>query len=96
MIPKLLLSLILMMPILVGCAKTYTYQSYEVVRSASQVTPGEDIKLTKKDGELLQGTVVQVEGEVLTIATFDRGRKKVRWGEVRVAERVSKAVVTVP
>ena len=90
------MSVVVVLPFLVGCTKTYTYKSYEVLRSASQVVPGEDIKLTKKDGELLQGTVVQVDGEVLTIATFDRGRKKVRWADVRVAERVSKAVVKVP
>ena len=93
---KALLILLLLAPLLASCSKTYTYQSYEVIRSFNAVNPGEDVKLLKKDGELIQGTVVQVEKNVLTVATFDRGRKKVTWEEVRVAERVRKAVVIVP
>lgn len=79
-----------------SCAKTYSYQSYEVIRAFDQVKPGEDIKVVLKDGELVQGTIVQVVGDVLTVATFDKGRKKVRWADVRVAETVKKTVVTVP
>lgn len=86
---------LLVLPVLLSCAKTYTYQSYEVIRSFDSLVAGEDVKVVKKDGELLQGTVVQIVGDVMTVATFDRGRKKVRWSEVRVAERVKKAVVVV-
>ena len=82
-------------PILWSCAKTYTYQSYEVVRSLDKVSPGEDVKLVKTDGELIQGTVVQVDGKVLTVATFDKGRKKIVWDEVKILERVKKAFVVV-
>ena len=88
--------ILLVAPALWSCSRTYTYQSFEVIRAFDEVAPGEDFKLMKNDGELLQGTIVHVDGDVLTIATFDRGRRKVRWGEVRVAERVKKAVVTVP
>jgi len=90
---KLLLVLLLAVPVFGSCSKTYTYQSYEVIRSFDKINPGEDIKLLKKDGELIQGTVVQIDGTVLTVATFDKGRKKVKWDEVRVLERVKKAVV---
>ena len=93
---KLILILLLTAPLVWSCSKTYTYQSYEVIRTFDEINPGEDIKLVKKSGELLHGTVVQVEGDLVTLATFDKGRKKVRWSDVRVAERVRKAVVTVP
>ncbi len=96
MSPKLLFLVLLALPVLGACAKTYTYQSYEVIRSFDQVNPGEDIKLLRKDGELIQGTVVQIDGGVLIVATFDKGRKKVKWEEVKVMERVKKAVVVVP
>ena len=92
---KLLLVLLLAVPVLGSCSKTYTYQSYEVIRSFDEINPGEDIKLLRKDGELIQGTVVQVDGTVLTVATFDKGRKKVKWDEVKVLERVKKASVVV-
>ncbi len=91
-----ILMVLLVVPTLWSCTKTYTYQSYEVVRTFDDVNPGEDVKLVKRDGELIHGTVVQVDGEVLTVATFDKGRKRVAWGEVRVAERVRTAVVVVP
>jgi hypothetical protein len=93
---RMLLLLLLAVSSQWSCTKTYTYQSYEVIRTFEKVAPGEDVKLTKKDGELLHGTVVQVDGDVLTVATFDRGRRKVKWSEVHVAERVKKAVVVVP
>mgnify|MGYP001310395532 CR=1 FL=1 len=92
----LMIVLLLVAPSLWSCAKTYTYQSYEVVRRLDQVSPGEDIKLVRTDGELIQGTVVQVDGDVLTVATFDKGRKKIAWADVRILERVRKVVVVVP
>ena len=91
-----ILCLLALAPMLASCAKTYTYQSYEVIRSFADVQPGEDLKLVRKDGELVQGTVVQVAGEVVTVATYDKGRKKVRWEDVKIVERVKKAVVVVP
>ena len=93
---KLILLLLLVVPTLWSCAKTYTYQSYEVVRNLDRVNPGEDIKLVQMDGELIRGTVVQVEGNILTVATFDKGRKKVAWSDVLLLERVKMAVVIVP
>ncbi|MEE2754586.1 MAG: hypothetical protein VX910_11435 [Candidatus Latescibacterota bacterium] len=93
---KLILLLLLVVPTLWSCAKTYTYQSYEVVRNLDRVNPGEDIKLVQMDGELIRGTVVHVEGNILTVATFDKGRKKVAWSDVLLLERVKMAVVIVP
>ena len=93
---KLILLLLLVVPMLWSCAKTYTYQSYEVVRNLDRVNPGEDIKLVQMGGELIHGTVVQVEGDVLTVATFDKGRKKIAWSDVLLLERVKKVVVVVP
>lgn len=93
---KLILLLLLVLSTLSSCAKTYTYQSYEVVRNLDRVNPGEDIKLVQMDGELIRGTVVQVEGDILTVVTFDKGRKKVAWSDVLVLERVKEAVVIVP
>ena len=49
------LVMILLVPVLLSCSKTYTYQSHEVIRSFDQVVSGEDIKVVKRDGELLQG-----------------------------------------
>ena len=94
--PRLILLLLLVVPMLWSCAKTYTYQSYEVVRNLDRVNPGEDVKLVQMDGELIHGTVVQVEGGILTVATFDKGRKKIAWSDVLLLERVKKAVVIVP
>ena len=91
-----ILLLLLLIPLFPSCAKTYTYQSYEVIRSFADVQPGEDLKVVRKDGELVQGTVVQVVDGVVTVATYDKGRKKVRWEDVRLVERVKKAVVVVP
>lgn len=91
-----ILLFLMLIPLLPACAKTYTYQSYEVIRSFADVKPGEDLKLVKKDGELVQGTVVQVVDGVVTVATYDKGRKKVRWEDARIVERVKKAVVVVP
>jgi hypothetical protein len=91
-----ILCLLAIAPLLSSCAKTYTYQSYEVIWSFTDVQQGEDLKLVRKDGELVQGTVVQVVGDVVTVATYDKGRKKVRWEDVKIVERVKKAVVVVP
>lgn len=75
---------------MLGCSTSYSYISYEVIRDPKHLELGDRIQIISKEGLIISGALIRLEGNQVTIATDSDEKHKIFWGEIRILERVQK------
>ena len=71
-----------------GCAKTYMYNYYEVIRAADELRVGDDLRVALKNDERVRGTLIRVNETEVVVATEGRGKKRIAWEDIHLLERI--------
>ncbi len=75
-----------------GCGGPYTYWSYEVIHQADRLQPGDRVRVVPIKGAPFRGSLVNTTERVAVVATDAGDEREIAWAEIRVLERVVKAV----
>lgn len=76
----------------IGCRGSYTYTSYEVIRTLDRLRPGDEVQIVPNAGRTIRGKLVQVGNDRLTVATEMSGERTIAWEEIRVLKRIQKTL----
>ncbi|MDP6778725.1 MAG: hypothetical protein QGI83_18365 [Candidatus Latescibacteria bacterium] len=75
-----------------GCGSSYTYRSYEVIHRVDLLKPGDEVRVVPVNGAPFRGSLLSKTELVAVVATEGGGERAIAWTDIRVVERVVKAV----
>ena len=65
------------------------YTFYEVIHRPDQLQLGDRVQVVLKEGDRIQGAVVRVGDEGITIETEGKGNRRLDWMDIRVVNRIT-------